>query len=105
MKLSEFGTTKDLAFGSSRFYQTPEECSNEVWKFGAPDYKAEIDVFTLGTILCEMLTGEKVWMHGNMPDEVENRLDPIINRILTQAPARLPDHVSRKLKYNIYLML
>jgi len=87
VKMSDFGLKKDLTTKGTRFYLSPEECSG-----GKIDGKS--DVFSLGCILCEMLTGKKVWMQGNDSTDVENKVDGIKNRILTQAPDRLPDHIS-----------
>jgi serine/threonine protein kinase len=63
------------------------------------------DIWALGCILHEMITGKKLYMEGDDPKSVENTEKHVKHRILHTVPPRLPEIFSRRIRYAVYLML
>jgi len=96
LKIGQFGVKKTL--GNNNFYRSPEECANLPL-----DSKSEI--FQVGCIIHEMLTGKIVWMKGIDPQSDDNQPEIVDGRIQHSVQDKLPLTVSRNLRYLIYLML
>ena len=104
VKIADLGISKVLngqgrrSDGGTLFYMPPEAFSKQ-----KIDYTC--DIWALGCILHEMITGSKLYMEGDDPRSIENSENHVKQRILNTVPPRLPDIFSRPIRYAVYLML
>ncbi|MGJ8655035.1 MAG: serine/threonine protein kinase [Akkermansiaceae bacterium] len=98
VKLSNFGLSREtmgasnsLVSASGDKFGTAEYSAPEFWANGALiDHRA--DIFSLGVLLYEVLTGARPAGVFRMPSEIKPDLDPRLDEVIVRAMQELPDH-------------
>jgi len=99
MKLTDFGLARAVKGGANSLISTMDNCrygtaeyaAPEVWDEGAEiDHKA--DIFSLGVLLYEVLTGKRPSGVFEMPSEVKHGLDPRFDGIIIRAMQASPEN-------------
>ncbi len=97
VKLSDFGLSREtkgdsnsLVSASGDKFGTAEYSAPEFWSNGTPiDHRA--DIFSLGVLLYEVLTGSRPAGVFRMPSELKPDLDPRLDQVIVRAMQEFPD--------------
>jgi serine/threonine-protein kinase len=97
VKLSNFGLAREtkgdsnsLVSASGDKFGTAEYSAPEFWANGALiDHRA--DIFSLGVLLYEVLTGSRASGVFRMPSEIKPDLDPRLDQVIVRAMQEFPD--------------